>query len=65
MGRVKSYYWEEIIAMSHHENEQFEELVREGQEEQDYQDHLAGGEICQSGQCPYCREQEEKINEHP
>jgi hypothetical protein len=44
--------------MSHHENEKFEELVREGQEEADYQDHLAGGEICLSGQCRYCEERE-------
>lgn len=44
--------------MSHPENDKFWELVQEGQEEQRYQEHLHGGEICQSGQCPYCEEEE-------
>lgn len=45
--------------MSNHEDEKFEELVREGQEEQRYQEHLHGGEICQGGQCPYCEEEDQ------
>lgn len=56
MGKVKNYYWEEI--MSHQENEKYWELVQEGHAEQEYQDHLNHGEICQSGSCPYCEKED-------
>lgn len=52
MGQIKNHYWDEILG-----NEKFDELVNEAQEEQEFQEHLDGGEICQGGECRYCEEE--------
>jgi len=54
MSGIKTFYHEQII-----ESEKVDELVREAQEEADYQNHLAGDDICLSGQCRYCDESPE------
>lgn len=60
MSGIKSFYHDEIMAQL---NDRFDELVHEGQEEADYQDHLAGGDICLGGQCRYCEETEDEIEQ--
>lgn len=54
MSYIKNHYHEQIL-----ENDKFDEWVQEGREEMNFQEHLAGGDICQGGQCRYCEEEAE------
>lgn len=56
MSGIKNFFHDEIMAQ---QNDKFDEWVRDGREEMNFQEHLAGGDICQGGQCRYCEEEAE------
>lgn len=62
MGKVKNYFWEEI--MSNQENEKFDELVNEQKEELEFQERLQSGLY----KCQFCKkdfsDEPEKIEDH-